>query len=284
MNKKIGIVLSGGMAKGAYEIGALKSIMSYFKPEEIEAVSAASIGALNGYAFCSGRLEFATNMWKNLNDTKDSISIRSLLKSDYLNICIKEIAKHNLQCKSFYVPLFKSEGKETVYKDLCTVPPCQMEDYLRAAVAVFGLCKPYSIGHDEFYDGALIDNIPILPLENKNLDLIICIHFDDYNYVFDTVDNDAKIVKIVFGDHDNIIKNSIFFNKNEINRMIAVGEQKAKDMLDIIFANGFENKDVYAQIQKINRLHPKKQMRITADVAVNNFNKIIRRLTAKRPK
>lgn len=42
----IGLVLSGGMGKGAYQIGALTAIDEFFNPSEFEYVSAASIGVL----------------------------------------------------------------------------------------------------------------------------------------------------------------------------------------------------------------------------------------------
>ena len=45
----IGLVLSGGMGKGAYQIGALTAIDEFFNPSEFEYVSAASIGVLNMY-------------------------------------------------------------------------------------------------------------------------------------------------------------------------------------------------------------------------------------------
>ena len=42
----IGLVLAGGFAKGAYQIGALRAIREYFEPEDIEYVSASSIGII----------------------------------------------------------------------------------------------------------------------------------------------------------------------------------------------------------------------------------------------
>ena len=44
----IGLVLSGGMAKGAYQVGALKAINELFPKGSIKYISASSIGVLNG--------------------------------------------------------------------------------------------------------------------------------------------------------------------------------------------------------------------------------------------
>ena len=55
----IGLVLSGGMAKGAYQIGALKAILNFLPIDEIKYISCASVGTLNGYAFAVNKLEHA---------------------------------------------------------------------------------------------------------------------------------------------------------------------------------------------------------------------------------
>ena len=60
---KIGLVLSGGMVRGALQIGALKAIREYLAPNEIEIMSCASIGALNGYAFAADRLKELESLW-----------------------------------------------------------------------------------------------------------------------------------------------------------------------------------------------------------------------------
>ena len=54
---KIGLVLSGGLAKGAYQLGVLKAINELVRLEDIVAISASSVGTLNAYAFINQRLE-----------------------------------------------------------------------------------------------------------------------------------------------------------------------------------------------------------------------------------
>jgi len=59
MKTKIGLVLSGGYANGAYEYGILKYIEDNKDNLEIEYIIATSIGALNAAAFLSNRLDLA---------------------------------------------------------------------------------------------------------------------------------------------------------------------------------------------------------------------------------
>ena len=63
----MGIVFSGGFAKGAYEVGFCKAILEYINKENIKAVSGASIGALNAYGFINNKLDYICDIWKNLD-------------------------------------------------------------------------------------------------------------------------------------------------------------------------------------------------------------------------
>ncbi|MCL2415580.1 MAG: patatin-like phospholipase family protein, partial [Defluviitaleaceae bacterium] len=64
---KIGIVLSGGFAKGAYQIGILKAIREFFTHDQFSCISASSVGALNAYAFMVDKIGFAEDIWKNID-------------------------------------------------------------------------------------------------------------------------------------------------------------------------------------------------------------------------
>ena len=53
-NKKMGLVLSGGGAKGAYQIGMFRALEELGLTDQICVISGTSIGALNGMAYASG--------------------------------------------------------------------------------------------------------------------------------------------------------------------------------------------------------------------------------------
>lgn len=52
-NKKIGLVLSGGGAKGAYQIGMFRALEELGLAEQIRVISGTSIGALDGMAYAA---------------------------------------------------------------------------------------------------------------------------------------------------------------------------------------------------------------------------------------
>ena len=62
--KEYGLVLEGGGAKGAWQIGAWKALKE--AGVKIRGVAGTSVGALNGALICMGDLERAENLWKNI--------------------------------------------------------------------------------------------------------------------------------------------------------------------------------------------------------------------------
>ena len=61
----IALVLSGGGAKGAYQIGVWKALDEYHVSERISVVSGTSVGSLNAALFAAGDYEAARNLWNN---------------------------------------------------------------------------------------------------------------------------------------------------------------------------------------------------------------------------
>lgn len=62
--ENIGLCLSGGGAKGAYEIGVMKAIEEKNLSPNIKSISGTSVGALNGTLFASVGAEEAEKLWK----------------------------------------------------------------------------------------------------------------------------------------------------------------------------------------------------------------------------
>lgn len=69
MSGKIGLVLSGGGAKGAYEIGVYKALTAMGADAYIDAIAGTSVGALNAVLLDSRGAEYSENIWNNLKLT-----------------------------------------------------------------------------------------------------------------------------------------------------------------------------------------------------------------------
>lgn len=65
LEREYGLVLEGGGAKGAYQIGAWRALKE--AGVKIKGVAGVSVGALNGALICMDDLEKALNIWENIS-------------------------------------------------------------------------------------------------------------------------------------------------------------------------------------------------------------------------
>lgn len=277
--RRIGLVLSGGMGKGAYQIGALSAIGEYFDPSDFTYVSAASIGALNAYAFLTGRLHEARRIWESIDLRGNSRFVPSVLKSTLMEEVIQRIATDTRIASAFYVPLLDIDSRELQYHNFSAVPVAQIQSYLSASIAMPLYSSGIQIGSKSLYDGALVDNIPVYPVLKENPDYMICIYFDDVHYVFENHEVNSRVIKLTFPDN-KIISNSVCIQHDSIMRMLEEGYRRTRMILDAIFSEGLD--DLSLIYQKIADMDVASQrsgkLRITGDVMVTNFNRLARRL------
>lgn len=274
----IGLVLSGGMGKGAYQIGALTAISEFFDPSDFEYVSAASIGVLNTYAFLTHNLQKTRDIWKSVNLKGGKRFITSVLKSTFLQDIITSIVSPEKIDNNFYVPLLDLGSRELSYYNFRDISPDEVDPYLRASIAMPFYNKGIAIGDKVLYDGAVVDNIPVYPVLKNDLDYVICIYFDDFNYIFEDYTADNKIIKLTFPDN-KIISNSINVNHDAIAYMMDEGYRRTKRILSDIFAGGTDDlTTIYQKIEQINSQDGKKKIRITGDVVVTDMNKVVKKV------
>lgn len=281
----IGLVLSGGMAKGAYQIGALSALREYFRPCDFKYVSAASIGVLNTYAFLTDNLKKAKEIWLNLNVDNERKFIMSMLKGEILRNIISEMVISRKILQPFYIPLLDVKGRDLKYYNLENLEKSKIQSCLNASVSLPLYTKGECIDNIVYYDGAVIDNIPIYPILDLDkvepLDYIIVIYFDDYNYLFENPMVDRKVIKLTFPDNKRIM-NSIQVKHESIVSMIDMGYNRTKEVLDFIFVNGVNDiEQIQNQIYMYNQEKDKLKARITGDVIVTNMNKVMQRLVKR---
>ena len=65
LSKEYGLVLEGGGAKGAYQIGAWQALRE--EGVKIKGISGVSVGALNGALICMDDLDKAREIWENIS-------------------------------------------------------------------------------------------------------------------------------------------------------------------------------------------------------------------------
>lgn len=276
---KVGLVLSGGFAKGAYQVGALRAISEFVPIEDITCISAASIGAPNAYAFVNGRLDRIEGMWRDICDTDSRLFITKILRSSLLQQDIKNLCEEDDKINiPFYVPYLEVTNLANLsvtYKDFSKISSEKLPRYLKASIAFPLYNKAVKIGTRSFFDGAVIDNIPVYPLLSHELDYVICIYFDDIGYKFEDKRFDDKVIKITFPDMKSV-RNSLLVEPREIEHMLSEGYERAMYVLRSIFANGHDDLEFIRRTIVIHNTHmgaPK--LRLTGDVVVTNVNKAL---------
>lgn len=204
-----GLVLEGGGAKGAYQIGAFFALreLGY----EFEAVVGTSIGALNGALIAMGEPEKCARMWKTLSfenfptteigedsidnfdelenfSIKDPAAIMEFLKQKATSFIkqrqissvplrqlveeyIDEEKIRNSKMNYGLVTLNVSDktGEELYLKD---IPEGKLKNYIIAS-AYFPLFQLEPIDGKYYLDGGLYDNIPYTMIQRLNLTPVI---------------------------------------------------------------------------------------------------------------
>lgn len=276
----VGIVLSGGMAKGAYQIGALKAISEMISMDDIKCISCASIGALNGYSYIMNRLDEAEQMYLDLCMDESKLFVNQVLRGNTLQNDIKRICcREDVVDKEFYITLLNMSNKKLEYRNLYHENSGNVRKILKASVAMPICNKAVLVEDDKYFDGAMIDNIPIYPLLDKSLDFIICIYFDEEFYLFENQVFDEKVLKITF-PAKNVLKESMVFKQYELERNIEQGYRHTHSLLWKVLPDGANTKDIRHRIGQYNGKN-ERQMRITGEMMVTNLNRVLQKFVRR---
>jgi len=213
---KIGLCLSGGGGKGAYQIGAVMALKEAGIYQKVNAFSGTSIGAANATLLASTSPETAQALWHSMpenvlkkNSDKPFIDAlfrekiaaidKGLYKIDALeDVLIKSIDQKALDDKEVYVTVSEVGNKDdgfsaflrmafrryihddskAFYLSLREMDP---KERLKAVVASCSipLIFPAVIDDEKrYYDGGVYDGVPIKPLAENGCDTIISIRLN----------------------------------------------------------------------------------------------------------
>ena len=269
---KIGLVLSGGMSKGVYQLGVLKALDEFIPKENIKCISAASIGTVAGYSYIQGKLDRFEKVWFDTEQFNIRTFLRSSVKRSNLLDKVSEIVDENDKVDiDFYTPCLDMAKLHLDYINLKSVKSNTIKDYLKASISFVPVYKSVRIGNSNYVDGAVIDNIPVKPLEKYNLDYIIVVHFDKDHYIYENFDN-KNIIEINFNETTPISKSLSFDERSSI-EMMNKGYKEAHRIFSLIFSNGLENKDhIIKTIKCLNQNCKQKSYNMSGDIIIDRMN------------
>lgn len=269
---KIGIVLSGCASKGAYEIGCMRAIEDFFGMDAIRCVSSSSIGGLIGHVYGLGRKEQLEKAFRDMDEGRYG---RYILGFSNNKLALAEmtelLAGQNDTAYEHYVTLWNFTESGIEYKPFHKLSPEKLPVYMKAAISFPIFTRGTVIDGKRYLDGALLDNIPVYPLVEKDLDYIICIYFDNAQYVFENPEFDKKVIKL--HDFPNQERLEVLFcEPGSYDKMYSYGYDYTAKLLNKLFADP-EPEKVYRAIAEHNANHePTYKHRLTADVVLSGIN------------
>ena len=199
-SKEYGLVLEGGGAKGAFQIGAWKALIQ--AGVKITAIAGTSVGGLNGALIASGSVEEAESIWENMTYSKvmdvDDEEADAFLNGrmgyrERVNMVLEVIRNRGLdvgplkeliakkvkfdRIRAFPGPLCVvsfnvGKGQEVI--DLRTCTNEEIRDYL-FATSYLPLFRMQKTREQLMIDGGVADNVPVDVLLKKGYKDIIVI-------------------------------------------------------------------------------------------------------------
>ena len=228
--EKLGLVLDGGGARGAYQVGALKALQE--KGYQFDGVVGTSIGALNGAILCQDELTIAQEIWEKL-DYQHVFAFDEAFYDNYEALMHMEMKKVNVhELAAGLLKIIKDGGldnepmkalvrehlNEEVIRSsgvdygLVTVnvsemkaeelfiediPVGSLEDYILASAYVPVFKKSTFVGKN-FLDGGFYDNSPVNMLLKKGYKKIVVIKLGGKMGIqrdYDATDADIYVIE-----------------------------------------------------------------------------------------
>ncbi len=184
----IAIAYSGGISNCAYQIGFTKALMQYIARDEIAMLSGASCGIFTAYALSADKLDYAENLYRNIDIARKTelfwqVFAKDLL-ADHMDAMLdgQDVLTVPVCFPVCYLPVFS-----TRYYWIQGAYNRVWKRYIAAATNYPFLHVFPSFMHGRFaIDGGAVDNIPLYPLlraaqhtaAQQPLDLIFVLHFD----------------------------------------------------------------------------------------------------------
>ncbi|MDE6938950.1 MAG: patatin-like phospholipase family protein, partial [Lachnospiraceae bacterium] len=199
--KEYGLVLDGGGARGAYQIGAWKALVE--AGVKFNAVAGTSVGALNGALICMGDVEKAENIWREMtfstvmdvdDEWMEGLFRKETTIKEFLNEGWKMLGDGGVDVTPLRRLIHETVDEEAIRncgKEFCLltfslsefreldlsiddIPEGTLEDFLLASAYLIGF-KNERIQGKKYIDGGVVNNVPLNSLVKRGYEDIIAV-------------------------------------------------------------------------------------------------------------
>jgi len=251
--KKVGIALEGGGAKGAYQIGVLKAIQEL--DIKYDCVTGTSIGAINSIGYVLGDYDRFHDIWCNVNFSYRGSNENSDGKSFDFNKILNNIDKfekiylnsNGIDSENI-IKMFKENFDEDAIRNskielgittycltdrkplslfIGEIPKGQLAEFIFASsnIPVF---TPRPIDGKYYLDGTMVSKLPIDMIAQKGYDTIIAVRLRPDKYDF----SKYKGINIIDIAPEEFLSSTLEASQDRINWMIEKGYMDAAKILN----------------------------------------------------
>lgn len=284
--KEYGLVLEGGGAKGAYQIGAWKALKEAGIP--IKGIAGTSVGALNGALITMDDFEKAEKIWETIHysrvmDVDDDLmeQLKTSSLKDIAALGLSELipaAKKVLKDRGFdigplrslieevvdeekirnsekelYVVTYSLSDRKPMVVNVKEVPEGEIADMLMASAYLIGFRREKLAGK-YYMDGGGVNNVPIDVLMERGYKDILVLRI--YGYGVDTerrlkVPDDVQLYHVApRQDLGGLLE----FDRRRARKNMVLGYFDAKRMLYGLEGRGYYLDAPESEIYYFNRL------------------------------
>lgn len=267
---KVGLVLSGGGGKGAYELGVWKAIKELGIDKYVTAVAGTSIGAMNAMLFAQDNYEGALEMWKEVTIEKLlPINNRQLIKKGVTlaigSKTLESVRKHmpklleqgnvpkdgavdiinrymdmerlNATGISCYVACTEITEFKAKYFKINDYDEETAKNMILASSSLPMIYESAEVLGKKYIDGGLVDNTPIKPLYDEGYDIIITVLLTKEAKIERNNFPNAQIIAIAPSEMETkVFEGLLNLDEEAKNRRIEIGYEDTKNLLEPIFA------------------------------------------------
>ncbi|MDO4534497.1 MAG: patatin-like phospholipase family protein [Clostridium perfringens] len=270
---KIGLVLSGGGANGAYEVGVWRCMRDLGISRHVHVFSGTSIGAFNSLLFAQNDPSKSNGLWNDLSaDIVMPISkLRIWSMSIQLSIGAKIVSKFD-KIGDWFLDKYWDSGKAPTddllsvlnkhldfekiisskikcYATCTQMPECKAEyfklnDYtpeeiskiIMASATLPTIFKSTEFQGKKYVDGGLADNTPIKPAYNEGCDYIIVVYLNKGVSIDKSLYPNSKIIEIIPKEiNEGTIGGVLNFKEKAKLKLFKQGYLDAQTVLSPIF-------------------------------------------------
>lgn len=229
--KEYGVVLEGGGARGAYQLGAIKALkeLGY----NFNCAIGTSIGALNAAFIAQGDIEKLEELWTTLS-FKDLLDIDNKIAADALNMKISSELLGELSKK--VTEALKEKGMDTsLIKGL--LEKYVDEEKLRKSKIRFGLVtvcitdmKPQKLFIEDIPEGEVVNYL----MATSNLPIFKRQKISDKSYLDGGAFDNCSVEMLYNAGYKDIIAIRLFTKRNRIRNYSKLIKKEDLNLIEIV--------------------------------------------------